>query len=113
MPRSIFTSHFTGAMKCPQLSYQDKMRLNAPKMSNMKEDEAVLEEDPAVVNGYNDGSTVHLNDDAEQVVKQMVNNPPNFSNHFSEAQLGYMKPEPTQILTIFQSPTMFLHFILI
>ena len=103
LPRSIFTSHFTGAMTCPQLSHQDKMRLNAPKMSNMKEDEIDLEEDPAAINGYDDSVTDLFNiEDSPQVVKKMVSTPPNISNNFSEAKLGYIQPEPTQILTLFQ-----------
>ena len=89
MPRSVFISHFTGAMTCPQLSYQDKMRLNAPKMSNIQEDEAALEEDPAVLNGYNDSIAAQINnEDSQQVVKKMVKSSHNISNLFSEAQLG-------------------------
>ena len=35
MPRPVFTSHFTGARTCPQLSDQDKMRLNAVSYTHL------------------------------------------------------------------------------
>ena len=57
------------------------MRLNTPKMSNIQEDEAVLEEDSAVLNGYNSSIAAQINNEDYQQID-------NISNLFSEAQLG-------------------------
>ena len=101
MPKAIVTSHNLGDMKCTQLSYQDKMKFNASKMAAMKDTDAEVveyetDDDPAVLHGYNaDDSQVTGNIDNEKIDKE---------TNFSNAKLGYMKPEPTQILTIFQTP---------
>ena len=53
-------------------------------------------DDPAVLHGYNTNeSQVNGNINNEQFDKE---------TNFSNAKLGYMEPEPTQILTVFQSP---------
>ena len=101
MPKAIVTSHNLGDMKCTQLSYQEKMKFNASKMTAMKDTDAEVveyetDDDPAVLHGYNaDDSQVTSNIENEKFDKE---------TNFSNAKLGYMKPEPTQILTIFQSP---------
>ena len=102
MPRDVYTSHDLGDMKCTMLSYQDKMKIKTSKLVAMKNTEAdeVEEEsdddDPAILHGYElNESQVTGNINDEQFDKEI---------NFSDAKLGYMEPEPTQILTVFQSP---------
>ena len=101
MPKDVVTSHNLGDMKCSMLSYQDKMKFNASKMANMKDtEEDVIEEesddDPAVLHGYYTSES--------QVTGNINNDTYDKQTNFSDAKFGYMEPEPTQILTVFQSP---------
>ena len=64
MPRAVFTSHNLGDMKCTQLSYQDKMKLNASKMTAMKDTDVEATEnefndDPALLHGYEDEESLN------------------------------------------------------
>ena len=101
MPREIFKSHNIGDPNCPQLSAQDKIKL-AGRMSNI----AVSEEDEedrllAAAFGY-DTTLVE-----EQLGENQVNDgklnlqSANDHSRTNGEKLSYIKPEPTQILTVF------------
>ena len=100
MPKAVFTSHNLGDMQCTQLSYQDKLKLNTSKMSAIKiadEDETHEEynDDPALLHGYEDEE--NLNDESQ--VNDIIDKEKDMTDiPFSESKLGYMQPEPTQIL---------------
>ena len=54
------------------------------------------DDDPAILHGYEfNESQVTSTINHEQFEKEI---------NFSDAKLGYMEPEPTQILTVFQLP---------
>ena len=106
MPRAVFTSHNLGDMKCTQLSYQDKMKLNASKMTAMKDTDVEATEnefndDPALLHGYEDEES--LNNES-QVDSTFDKEKDNADIPFSDSKLGYMQPQPTQILTVFRTP---------
>ena len=103
LPREIVLSHNVGDQKCPSLSSQEKQRLKGPGvLSNIKdadEDIPELDEDEAAeMYGYPSVSN-------DNEVNSSANE--NVSNHsLSRTDIpacGYIKPIPSQILTVFEN----------
>ena len=66
------------------------------KDTEADEVEEEVEDDPAILHGYNTNDS--------QVTGKFNNEQFDKETNFSHAKLGYIEPEPTQILTVFQSP---------
>ena len=105
--RSVFTSHNLGDIECEQLTFQDKVRLNVGKVAVMQnvqsdEDTEELERQNAHRIDRRIIDEEEKSDDS-QVNFLKDNRKVNTIHSFSNA-LGQMKPEQTQILTLFQTP---------
>ena len=104
MPREVFTSHNLGDQKCTQMSFQDRNRLlESLKFANIKEIEDSYEDEEEVAQmfGYSD-SNVENNQVDE--VTSVINDSNSIvqSSRETEAKCSYIKPVPSQILTMYQ-----------
>ena len=103
MPREIYTSHDIGNEKCSQLSLQDKKILKEMYQLNVIKNEQYSnssdEEDIGANFGY---SSNNGNDDQEEVNirSQSISNM--HYNRNEETTCNYIKPIPSQILTVFK-----------
>ena len=101
MPRAIYKSHNIGDPKCTQLSSQDRDKLNS-RLSSMACQEETDDRQLAAAFGYDMDLIEH-----ENVVEQVNNSDESLENlasnisKFRTAKLGYIKPEPTQLLTVY------------
>ena len=103
-PLEVITSHSIGDRRCTELSFQDRKKLfrNSNSMANIsaQTEEIVLEDECldetlelAKENGY---------DDSTQVIEKFQSIKDTQSDFYRcEARLGYIRPVPTQILTVF------------
>ena len=106
LPREIFMSHNVGDQKCPALSTQDKQRFRQPaKFSNIKDPEEVPqvdEDEIAECYGYPNVSN-DLDSVPTEVIKSANENVSlNELSRTETPACGYIKPVPSQILTVFQ-----------
>ena len=108
LPRAIFTSHNIGDPRCTELSYQDKQRMGATsKMSNIQNNDKAEDEDDDIATQFcYDGPIIQYDDEEEiqvRVVESTDSEMKNLNSYRSnEPKLGYIKHEPTKILTVFQ-----------
>ena len=104
LPREIYTSHNLGDFKCTQISYQDRQRLKETvKMSNIQSEEFPKTDDNELAEmfgyGHIDVAPDHDPDqvmDSHQEIYSNNNLPRN-----EEANLNFIKPVPSQILTMY------------
>ena len=104
LPREIYTSHNFGDFKCTQISYQDRQRLKETvKMSNIQSEEFPETDDNELAEmfgyGHIDVAPDHDPDqvmDSHQEIYSNNNLPRN-----EEANLNFIKPVPSQILTMY------------
>ena len=102
LPREVFTSHNIGDVKCTQMSKQDRERLmETVKLNSIQEsDESYKdEEEIAEMFGY---------DESHEVDEVTTNNAKPSSliiTRTDPAKCSYIKPVPSQILTMFLEST--------
>ena len=102
LPREVFTSHNIGDVKCTQMSKQDRERLmETVKLNSIQEsDESYKdEEEIAEMFGY---------DESQEVDEVTTNNAKPSSliiTRTDPAKCSYIKPVPSQILTMFLEST--------
>ena len=106
MPRAIYTGHNIGDAKCTQLSSQDrdKLRHSSRMSSMMVQDESSEDKILAAAFGYNMDLAEQNEDQPEQVLPISVTNLSPIADEIcrpNDAKLSYIKPEPTQLLTVF------------
>ena len=100
MPKEVYTGHNFADENCTQVSKQDRDRLmERSKLSNIQEtgEASEDEEEIAQMFGYDDGQS--------HEVKEKIDNKP--SHDFSRtdsAKCSYIKPMPSQILTMYRDP---------
>ena len=108
MPRNIYTGHNLGDSQCTQLSFQDRQRLSQPsKLSNLAASEESEDQMLARTFGYD--LELEAAENYEELLqvktdsyKPIAEPDSDISRLNKEAKLGYIKPEPTQILTVFK-----------
>ena len=98
LPREIFTSHNPGDGKCTSLSATDKKRLKESLLSSIKEDPNDDEDEIAEMYGYD----VNYNEEVISYSNQPDTKLESFRNENVNGKCGYIKPVPSQILTVFQ-----------
>ena len=105
MPREIYTGHNIGDARCTQLSFQDRQKLTQSSTLGsivvQNDDDGVTE--LAASFGYDehlvDQSTDQVNIHEEEIDNEILDK--NLSR-INLAKLCYIKPEPSQILTVFR-----------
>ena len=98
LPREIFTSHNPGDSKCTSLSVTDKKRLTESLLSSIKNDPEYDEDEIAEMYGYD----VNYNEEVMSNSNQHETNFESFRHENVLSKCGYIKPVPSQILTVFQ-----------
>ena len=96
LPREIFTSHNPGDNKCTSLSVTDKKRLTEALLTTIKEDTEVDDDEIAELYGYTSNINEEVNSNSNQSDTKIE-----FSRN-ETVKCGYIKPVPSQILTVFQ-----------
>ena len=101
-PRSTFSSHYVGDESCPSMSDRDRSQLIervSSQLSNVQ-----LQEEPDLEAEYGYASINHQH---EQVDNAFLKNNDNLKsdnncnfNYFSDSKLNFIKPVPSQILTV-------------
>ena len=99
MPKEIYTSHNIGEEKCPQLSYQDKIKLKNAFKLNMINDSQEQHD--------SDENDIAANFGYQDVVEEEVNLATNCDNHKvlhrnNMPLCSFIKPISSQILTVFK-----------
>ena len=106
MPKDIYTSHNLGDSKCSQLSFQDRRKLKDSFQLNILKtglDDESSEEDTGVQFGYH-ADRIDINDSNEEEVNQQnaLSQPNELLRRNNETIFNYIRPVPSQILTVFK-----------
>ena len=105
-PRDVYTSHNFGDEKCSEISNQDRLRMiETLKLSNIQEQEPdfIDEDELAEMHGYS--ATLTDEDEVKSNNLDNVSPSPKLSRNDVSARCSYIKPVPSQILTMYQDST--------
>ena len=100
LPREVYTSHNIGDIKCTSMSKQDRERfIEAVKLNTIQETDEPYqdEEEIAEMFGYGD----KLDNDSYEVTSHNDNSASSQFPRTDSAKCSYIKPVPSQILTMF------------